>query len=85
MSLQAFFDSCSDGCEPLSPVTFAWSATGVGFGQLYFYVDPEDNKVHCANETMGREFIKRTLCAMVDNCVLDEPGGWPEDVPKEKR
>jgi hypothetical protein len=76
MSLQTFFDSFGNECTPVGTADFQWSATGVGFGGMYFYFDEKDGYVHCSNEIMGREFIKKMLCQMVDNCVLDCPGQW---------
>lgn len=79
MSLQDFFDKFEDDCHPIEPVTFSWASKGSGFGQMYFYVNKDDGYVHCENETMGRGFLKRMLCQMVDNCVLDCPGSWDEE------
>lgn len=82
MSLENFFNSFTDSCEPNGHAEFNWSAKGRGFGSMYFYMD-KDGYVHCENEIMSREFIKEMLCKMVDNCVLDCPGqhdgdGLPE-------
>lgn len=87
MSLEQFFESMEDSCVPVtyteegmddSSVIFAWSATGVGFGSIQFYV--KDGVLRCENECMGKEFIKRMLCNMVDdaemNDVRDEDGNW---------
>lgn len=80
MSLSDFFNSFDDCCAPVgsSPASFEWCAKGVGFGGMYFYFDEKDGYVHCENEIMGREFLKKMLCLMVDNCVLDCPGQWDE-------
>ena len=78
MSLKEFFDSFDDCCTPTGMASFEWSAKGCGFGGMYFYFDEKDSYVHCENEIMGREFLKRMLCNMVDNCVLDCPGQWDE-------
>ena len=78
MSLKDFFDGFEDCCNPTGEVSFKWSARGAGFGNLYFYFNEKDSYVHCENELMGREFIKKMLCNMVDNCVLDCPGEWDE-------
>lgn len=78
MSLQKFFDSFDTSCSPNGFATFSWTDKGTGFGGMYFYVDEKDGYVHCENEIMGREFLKRMLCSMVDNCVLDCPGSWDE-------
>jgi len=67
---QKMFDSMEDSCEMLGSVSMNWSAKGAGFGQFYFY--NKDGKMHCDNEMMGREFIKKMLCQMVDDCVLTE-------------
>jgi len=78
MSLREFFNKFDDTCEPQGNVSFQWTSKGVGFGGMYFYLDKTDGYVHCDNEIMGREFLKRMLCLMVDNCVLDCPGQWDE-------
>jgi len=77
MSIEEFFDKFDDGCSPIKNVEFEWSAKGCGFGRMNFYIG-DDGYVHCGNEIMGREFLKKMLCLMVDNCVLDEPGQWDE-------
>ena len=62
------FENMIDSCEPACGITFNWSRKDVGFGQLYFYV--KDGVMYCDNELMGKEFIKETLCKMVDDCEL---------------
>lgn len=53
------------------PVIVYWSEKGTGFGEFVFFM--RDGKVHCANECMSRESVKRILCTMVDQAVfLDE-------------
>lgn len=71
MSLQDFFDSCGDYCKPDGNGGYNWSVKGLGFGQFYFYI--KDDKIMCSNELMGKEFIKKMLCQLVDECVLDCP------------
>jgi len=73
MSLREFLDNFEENCEPIKGAAFQWSAKGVGFGQMYFYLSEDDGYVHCGNEIMSRAFLKEMLCKMVDNCVLDEP------------
>lgn len=68
MSLQESFEKFEDSCGPAQPCYFQWSAKGIGFGELYFY--EKDGKIYCDNELMGKEFIKRMLCKMVDDCEL---------------
>ena len=48
-----------------------WGAKGVGFGEITFIVDKKD-KLHCHSECMGRNFVRKALAAMVDQCVWDE-------------
>ena len=48
-----------------------WGAKGVGFGEITFFMD-FDGKLHCRSECMGRNFVKKALAAMVDQCVWDE-------------
>ena len=71
MSLQEQFDKLDNRCVPLSNNGFNWTAEGIGFGQLYFYT--KNGVVYCDNELMGKEFIKKMLCQMVDECVLTCP------------
>lgn len=73
MSLKEFFGKLGEACVPHETTSFNWTAKGVGFGQMYFYLDKADGYVHCGNEIMSRAFLKEMLCKMVDNCVLDEP------------
>lgn len=59
--------------ELLQSVYLNWSASGIGFGQLYFYQD-KNGIIRCDNEMMSKDFIKLALCALVDQAVLaDEP------------
>lgn len=76
MSIQRFFDQCPDSVELCNGFQLNWSRAGTGFGQLYFYVDGDTIK--CSNECMGKEFIKKVLCDMVDQCQLQE-GGEPRE------
>jgi len=62
------FDTCEDWCEPDGHGGYNWSACGVGFGQFYFYI--KDDKIMCSNEQKDKEFIKKMLCKMVDDCEL---------------
>ena len=78
MSIKGMFARFDDECRPVGSVTFNWSAKGIGFGQMEFHMD-EDGYVHCYNEIMSRKFLKEMLCAMVDNCVLDESNDTHED------
>lgn len=48
-----------------------WSAKGIGFGELTFFMG-FDGKLHCRSECMGRNFVKKALAALVDQCVWDE-------------
>lgn len=54
-----------------------WNDTEKGFGSFYFYV--VDNEFHIDNECMSKDYIKKVLCSMVDNAILDdEPFGTNE-------
>lgn len=50
-----------------------WGAKGIGFGDFTFYHDKEKHMC-CASEYMGPEFVKKALCAMIDNCRFTEFG-----------
>jgi hypothetical protein len=76
MSIQDMFDNCETYCEPNPGAYFRWSKKGRGFGELSFYF--KDDKLMCGNELMSKEFIKKMLCLMVDECELDCPRSTPE-------
>lgn len=69
MSLQDLFDCQTDSVDLHNDFGLNWSAKGVGFGQFYFY--NKDEKLYCSNEFMDKDFIKRVLCQMVDQCELE--------------
>ena len=58
-------------CELNGSIDIGWSVEGIGFGHFYFY--EKDGEIHCDNEIMSKEFIKKVLCDFVDQCVLDDP------------
>jgi len=71
MSLHEQFEKLEDKCEPESfGISFGWTAKGVGFGEFYFYRNKEGGLV-CDNECMSKEFIKKMLCQMIDDCEMD--------------
>lgn len=77
--LQERFDRLEDSCGPWSDdsimeqvAAFSWTAKGIGFGTFTFYTDTK-GRLHCDNETMGRDFIKRMLNKMVDDAILVHP------------
>jgi hypothetical protein len=70
MSAQEWFDTFPDTIELNHNFRLQWSVTGVGFGESYFYV--EDGVIKCSNECMGKDFLKKVLCMMVDQCELQE-------------
>lgn len=68
-NLDEFFDQFEDCCFPNQNITeFQWSAKGTGFGSFYFFY--KDDELMCENEIMGKRFIKKMLCNMVDRCTL---------------
>lgn len=46
-----------------------WSKPGCGFGQLTFY--SRDGKICCDAETMGLDFCKETMLALIDSISLE--------------
>lgn len=82
MSLQNYFNSFDNSCEPQDCVTFRWSQKGRGCGDISFYM--KDGKVYCGNEIMNREFIKQQLCDMVDIAVMDCPNRYDGDGTPEQ-
>ncbi len=71
--IQNMFANLDTRCYPTRDITFCWAEEGTGFGELTFYTTAEDDKLHCSNEAMSKECIKKMLCQMVDECVLDDP------------
>jgi len=62
----------SDICTELhNGFGISWSDPEKGFGQFAFYFGNGGEKVICSNELMSKEYIKKVLCAMVDNCELE--------------
>jgi hypothetical protein len=49
-----------------------WVATDIGFGEFTFFY--RDGILMCDNECMSKEFVKKALCAMVDNCTSVDEG-----------
>lgn len=71
--IKAMLRSLSDRCGPhggAAPTVLSWSAKDIGWGEFVFYYSGD--KLHCANEKMSKEFIKKMLCQMVDDAELDE-------------
>lgn len=54
-----------------SCISISWSERGRGYGEYLFWQDGD--KIHCANENDSKETIKRVLCRMVDEAILDDP------------
>lgn len=52
------------------PIFFQWSCKGKGFGEFVFYV--KNGKIYCGNEMMDKKFIKKMLCKMVDDSILED-------------
>jgi hypothetical protein len=71
MSLQDFFDSCENDLELVSSCSINWSVKGTGFGNLQLYVG-QDGKTWIQNEGMGKTFIKKILCDLVDDATLED-------------
>ena len=76
-AVERILDGTPAYVEPTEPFQINWGKPGVGFGQLYFYFQEKQDdsglmEIRCANELMGKEFIKEMLCNMVDGCELDD-------------
>lgn len=65
------FDMLNDHCGLVNNTKayFNWAMKGVGFGEFVFY--EKDGIIHIDNECMGKDFIKKALCKMVDDAILD--------------
>ena len=59
-------------CIPLNNFGLNWGEAGIGFGQFHFHTDTETGTVYCDNECMSKDFIKKMLCQMVDDCELTD-------------
>jgi len=70
MSIHEAFDKIEDGVRIGKPFSISWAVKGTGFGSYFFY--EKDGQIHCQNECMNKDSIKKVLNMMVDNCVLDE-------------
>jgi hypothetical protein len=70
MSLEKFLEQIENTCCPNENIRFSWSHQNIGFGELYFYI--EDGELYCDNEMMSKEFVKKLLCQMVDECTFTE-------------
>lgn len=57
-------------CNGIPTVVIRWSEKGRGFGEYVFQY--KDGQMYCHNEGDKRETVKRVLCTMVDQCILDE-------------
>lgn len=67
----SIFDDYEDHCRPsVAGCTFIWNAKGIGFGEFDFYI--EGDKIYCINEHTNKDFIKKMLCKMVDDCELED-------------
>jgi len=64
-----FLDKCPDYCLPQNRASFQWSKSGVGFGEVHFYI--QDGVLCCDNEAMSKTFLKEMFCQMIDECKLD--------------
>jgi hypothetical protein len=54
-----------------SIITINWSERGRGFGEYLFWQNGD--KIYCNNEDDNKETIKRVLCQMVDQAILNDP------------
>ena len=45
-----------------------WETVSAGFGETTFFL--KGGKLHCDNEAMGRDFIKKVMAALVDQVEL---------------
>jgi len=83
MSLHEMFEKLEDRCYPNGTTAFQWTAKGCGFGEFYFYTKEGDNTIYCDNEMMSKEFVKKMLCEMVDNAVMNDPNPKDQEDGKE--
>ena len=48
-----------------------WQTISAGFGELYFYLG-DDQKIHCSNECMSRNFVRSVLLKLAEDVILDD-------------
>jgi hypothetical protein len=48
----------------------AWQTESAGFGHICFW--SKDSLLHCDNEAMGRDFLKKVVCKLVDDATLSD-------------
>lgn len=75
MSLKALFAAQPDSTEFTRCPDVRWSRKDVGFGGFYFYT--MNGVLHCSSECMGRDFVKKVLCDLVDAAVFDDDPKTP--------
>lgn len=71
-AVQQFIDETPGfaGMYPGERFALCWGEPGVGFGEVIFVADGD--KVGMYTESMGKEFVKKMLCRMVDEAeILD--------------
>ena len=61
-------------------LTINWE--GPGYGTIAFY--KKDGKLICDSETMSKDFIKKVLNKIVDDCELEDYSELFEDMNKRK-
>lgn len=75
-AIQRVLDGTPNYAGPDGEFTLCWGETGVGFGEAVFYWSNHEEggpmKLYCENECMGKEFIKRMLCRMVDDATFKD-------------
>lgn len=64
------FENFENSVSVLNDFTLAWTAKNKGFGQLFFY--EKDGKIYCANEGVSKDFIKKIMTDLVDECMLED-------------
>ncbi len=50
-----------------------WATVSAGFGGFSFRL--KDGKIYCDNEGCKRDFVKRVMCKLVDEAILDDDNG----------
>jgi len=48
----------------------SWVRKGKGFGEFYLSIDKDSGKLYLDDEIMGKDFVKKVLCALVDEAEI---------------
>ena len=71
MSIKKLFDNIPAAINIDNTFIIQWSEPGTGWGEFTFYKD-EDGGIHCDNECMSKEFVKKIMNRFIDEIIFDD-------------